>query len=255
MRAQVAQTLAREFDQLHDAALTRWRRKTDEADETASGKSRQQPPRPFPVSIRLVSDVLQAVAGLVLIRTADCASQPAWLEAWPEFTSRCVAGTTAARCLPADSVSPWPVNEILPARNVLVHLPSLVEGASCTTAPTPRFFNSFALDYEFSPTAPPPVEWLAFLDQIWEGDEQSALCLQEWFGYLLTPDTSQQKILMMVGPKRSGRGTIARVLKALAGANNVVNPTLSTLARPFGLCPDRQAGGDLPRRSPVESAG
>ena len=40
---------------------------------------------------------------------------------------------------------------------------------------------------------------------------------------------------MMVGPKRSGRGTIARVLKALAGSNSVVNPTLSTLARPFGL--------------------
>jgi putative DNA primase/helicase len=40
---------------------------------------------------------------------------------------------------------------------------------------------------------------------------------------------------MMVGPKRSGRGTIARVLKAVTGASNVVNPTLSTLARPFGL--------------------
>ena len=71
--------------------------------------------------------------------------------------------------------------------------------------------------------------------QIWEDDPESIDCLQEWFGYLLTADTRQQKILMMVGPKRSGRGTIARVLKALAGANNVVNPTLSTLARPFGL--------------------
>jgi putative DNA primase/helicase len=79
------------------------------------------------------------------------------------------------------------------------------------------------------------LEWLAFLDQIWGDDPESIGCLQEWFGYLLTPDTRQQKILMMVGPKRSGRGTIARVLKALVGAGNVVNPTLATLARPFGL--------------------
>ena len=101
--------------------------------------------------------------------------------------------------------------------------------------PTPRFFNAYALEYDFDPTAPPPLEWLSFLEQIWGTDTESIAALQEWFGYLLTPDTKQQKILMMVGPKRSGRGTIARVLKALAGASSVVNPTLSTLARPFGL--------------------
>jgi len=32
-----------------------------------------------------------------------------------------------------------------------------------------------------------------------------------------------------------GRRTIARVLKALVGVNNVMNPTLGTLARPLGL--------------------
>ena len=84
-------------------------------------------------------------------------------------------------------------------------------------------------------TASEPAEWLDFLDRVWGDDRESIDCLQEWFGYLLTPDTRQQKILMMVGPKRSGRGTIARVLKALVGENNVVNPTLGTLARPFGL--------------------
>jgi putative DNA primase/helicase len=174
--------------------------------------------------------VLQTVAGLVLVRTADCASQPAWVEGWPDLKS-CSAAPPAA----SQFDSRWPVHEILPTRNALVHLPSLIAGTASTAVPTPQFFNSFALDYEFSPTAPQPVEWLAFLAQIWRDDEQSAQCLQEWFGYLLTPDTRQQKILMMVGPKRSGRGTIARVLKALAGANNVVNPTLSTLARQFGL--------------------
>ena len=129
----------------------------------------------------------------------------------------------------------WPADEILPARNALVHLPSLRDGAPHATEPTPRFFNAYSLEYDYDPAAPVPHEWLGFLEQIWGADSESIAALQEWFGYLLTPDTRQQKILMMVGPKRSGRGTIARVLKALAGSNTVVNPTLSTLARPFGL--------------------
>jgi putative DNA primase/helicase len=116
-------------------------------------------------------------------------------------------------------------------------LQSFADGKDCARPPTPRFFNAFALDYDFVPRAKEPVAWKEFLRQIWEDDGQTIDCLQEWFGYLLTPDTSQQKILMMVGPKRSGRGTIARVLKALVGPSNVVNPTLATLARPFGLAP------------------
>ena len=95
--------------------------------------------------------------------------------------------------------------------------PRSSRGAPCSVPPSPRFFNAFALDYDFDPAAPAPVEWLAFLGQVWGDDPESIDCLQEWFGYLLTPDTRQQKILMMVGPKRSGRGTIARVLKALVG--------------------------------------
>jgi len=37
--------------------------------------------------------------------------------------------------------------------------------------------------------------------------------LQDWFGYTLSPDTSQQKMLMIVGPTRSGKGTIGREAK------------------------------------------
>ena len=184
--------------------------------------------RPIAVTGRLVSDVLQALASLVMVPSRQIPAQPAWLTAWPE-------GLSAPEGLPLAVEPAWPAGEILAARNALVHLPSLVQGIAHSTPPSPCFFNAYALEYGFDPAAPAPREWLGFLEQIWGPDTESISALQEWFGYLLTPDTRQQKILMMVGPKRSGRGTIARVLKALAGSNTVVNPTLSTLARPFGL--------------------
>jgi putative DNA primase/helicase len=44
-------------------------------------------------------------------------------------------------------------------------------------------------------------------------------------------------MLLIVGPKRAGKGTIARVLTALIGPANVAGPTLSSLADRFGLAP------------------
>ncbi len=245
IRAQLAGFLAREFERLYQLEVER---RLQPAERKSSEATRRLP-RPIAVTTRLIGDVVQAIAGSVLVRLADCPTQPAWVEGFPESAGRLAdtstslpvagadAATEIARSSAIDTIAPssWPASEILPARNALVHLPSFVKRVCCTAPPSPRFFNAFALDYDFNPAAKAPVEWLAFLKLIWGNDSESIDCLQEWFGYLLTADTRQQKILMMVGPKRSGRGTIARVLKAVAGASNVVNPTLSMLARPFGL--------------------
>ena len=61
--------------------------------------------------------------------------------------------------------------------------------------------------------------------------------MQEWFGYCLTNDTRQQKILMIVGPKRSGKGTIARVQREVIGPANCCGPTLAGMGTNFGLWP------------------
>ena len=204
LRAQVTSFLAREFDRIYAREL--------------SESTKQQRPRPLAVTTTLVSNVIQALAGETLLAANACPSQPAWLPAEGEETG----------------VIEWPVNEVLVARNALVHLPSFVAGKPCTQAPTPRLFSPFALDYKFTPDARPPVEWLAFLDRIWGKDAQSIATLQEWMGYLLTPDNRMQKILLMICPKRSGKGTIAKVIRAMLGPQNVTHPRLSTLAGPFG---------------------
>jgi putative DNA primase/helicase len=78
---------------------------------------------------------------------------------------------------------------------------------------------------------------LEFMTSLWGDDPEAVACLQEIFGYLLTTDTRQQKIFLLVGPKRSGKGTIGRVLRALLGPANVAGPTLSGLGTNFGLQP------------------
>jgi putative DNA primase/helicase len=116
--------------------------------------------------------------------------------------------------------------------NGLLHLPTMQ-----ITPPTPDFFALSALGVPYDPSAPQPVRWLAFLREIFDGDEEAIAALQEFVGYYLVPDTRQQKILLLVGPKRSGKGTIARVVSALLGADSVCGPTLASLGTNFGLQP------------------
>jgi hypothetical protein len=112
--------------------------------------------------------------------------------------------------------SEWNTSELLVARNAVVHLPSLLGGKNCLVTPTPALFNTAALDFDFqTDDAAPPRRWLQFLADLWGDDQESIDTLQLWFGYIITPDTSQQKLLGLFGPKRSGKSTIARVARAL----------------------------------------
>ncbi|TWU27542.1 phage/plasmid primase, P4 family [Bythopirellula polymerisocia] len=132
----------------------------------------------------------------------------------------------------------WKAADCLATRTEVVHLPSLVDREALFSVPaSPAFFTTTAVEFSVDLDAPPPQRWLAFLNSLWADDLQSIQVLQEIFGYLLTTDTSQQKMFMLVGPKRSGKGTIARVLTALVGQGNVVSPTLSSLTGTFGLQP------------------
>jgi P4 family phage/plasmid primase-like protien len=184
----------------------------DLAEWLADGE-KGDPPTARAVTTRVVADTLQALVSLTVIPAA--VEPPAWL------------------------TGPGPdLRECLFARNGVVHLPALVGGrADYLTPPTPRLFNPTALPFPFDPAAPEPAEWLRFVRGLWPADPDSVATLQEWFGYCLTADTRQQKMLMVVGPARSGKGTLARVLTDLVGRANTAAPTLGSLAERFGLWP------------------
>lgn len=92
-----------------------------------------------------------------------------------------------------------------------------------------------ALPYNYDVTAMHPVIWINFLNQVFDNNREAIHELQKLFGYLTTLDTSQQKIFLFIGPKRSGKGTLARVIRAMIGANNVCAPSLNTIANDKGL--------------------
>ncbi|NQU20949.1 MAG: DUF3854 domain-containing protein [Candidatus Nealsonbacteria bacterium] len=132
--------------------------------------------------------------------------------------------------------SDWRPAELLICRNLIVHLPSLFGGDKYSVPPTPALFATAALDCDFIGTGTPkPERWLRFLSELWPDDPEAIQSLQLWAGYLLTPDTSQDKLLALIGPKRGGKTTIAKVLAALVGQDNVASPTLGTFASQFGL--------------------
>lgn len=120
--------------------------------------------------------------------------------------------------------------DLLALSNGILHLPT-----SELLPPTPAYFAVAASPVAWNPEASEPTAWTAFMHDLWPTDPESVRALQEWFGYCLTPDTRQHKAMMLVGPKRGGKGTIARVLTALIGADHVASPSLGDLARNFGL--------------------
>jgi putative DNA primase/helicase len=191
------------------------KREMDRLNVLAQIAGEQEKPRTVrKITGRLVSDVALALQSLTVLNSRVKA--PAWL----------------------NGKGPFPADEILVCRNGLIHLPTLVEGGKgYFVLPTPRFFSPNCLDFDFNPNAPRPGNWLNFLHVLWRNDQQSIDTLQECFGYCLTQWTELEKIFLLVGPTRSGKGTIARILRRLVGVENVAGPTLSSLSQNFGLAP------------------
>jgi P4 family phage/plasmid primase-like protien len=120
-------------------------------------------------------------------------------------------------------------SDLLPCANGLLHIATRE-----LLPPTPAYFNLNWSDVAYNPAAPCP-RWISFVSQVYPDDPQARDCLQEFMGYSLTDDTSQQKAIALIGAKRSGKGTIARVLQALVGRSSCCSPTLQSMGDRFGM--------------------
>jgi putative DNA primase/helicase len=102
---------------------------------------------------------------------------------------------------------------------------------------TPLYFGHVSVPFPYQADAPRPEHFLTFLDGLWPQDPEAIDTLGEWFGYIIGGRTNLHKILLMIGPTRSGKGAIARALTQLIGGANTCSPTLNSIGSEFGLAP------------------
>src|SRR5262245_35492047 len=153
---------------------------------------------------------MQALAGDVLLPSK--VAMPTWLE-----------GEQATR------------RNLIALANGILDLDALLAGQNTVLLPhTPRWFSPSCLPYGFDPHADCP-RWMAFLQRNLAGNAGKNSLLQQWTGYLLTPDTSMQKSLMMVGEGANGKSVVCAVLTALLGVENVSAVPLELFGDKFRL--------------------
>jgi putative DNA primase/helicase len=171
---------------------------------------------------RKVGNVLEALAAVVHLPSEI--DPPSWVNSHGPGHSE--IASEPAEGLPEDDAA-----QMISCRNGLLDLTTRTLWSH-----TPALFNLIAVPLDYDPQGGQPTEWLRFLRSVWGDDEASIALLQEFFGYVLSGRLDMQKALLLVGPIRSGKGTVERVLTALMGGN-IASPTLAGLNTNFGLAP------------------
>jgi P4 family phage/plasmid primase-like protien len=203
LRAEVNAAIKREFDSIA-------KEKAEKQAKSAEGDDKG-PPKAMKVTTGLVTNVIEALQSMTLVR-GDI-DPPAWLG----------LGTTAE-----------PRNYIA-LSNGIVDLSALLRGDADALRPhSPLWFSTVCLPYAYDSTAGCP-KWLRFLERNLEGDAERIEFLQQWFGYSLTSDTGQQKFLVMEGEGANGKSVLCAVLTAALGEGNVSHVPLEGFGQRFQL--------------------
>lgn len=118
-------------------------------------------------------------------------------------------------------------------RDQLLDLDAWIRGEVVVVPQTPEYFSPTALRYPLNYTESEPTILLEKLrDQVTESEVAT---LQEFGGYCLTSETAIQRMLYIVGPPRSLKGTFERVVRATIGEHNSVSKTFASFLGPHAL--------------------
>lgn len=166
---------------------------------------------PFIANPATVNAALDAIKSIVHLANDPNTKPPVWLDGF--------------------ELSNPPAAKLVSMHNGLFHMDEFVLFPHSL-----GFFTYNTLPFSYDPTAQCPM-WLNFLNDIWGEDTESKELLREYIGYILSGETRQQKFLNIIGPRRSGKGTINGILTSLLGLSNVVSPQMDELCDTFGLQP------------------
>jgi P4 family phage/plasmid primase-like protien len=93
---------------------------------------------------------------------------------------------------------------------------------------TPWYFTLSKADYDYDPKAECPF-FEAFLHDMSCNMKYVSL-LQQWAGYLFTPDLRQQKFLLCCGEGANGKSVFFDVIKSLVGEHNISELSLCSFS-------------------------
>lgn len=175
---------------------------------------------PWAPTRRKIGDVLDALRGP--LRLEDSVEAPAWLDgrgAGPIVS--CANGLL-----------------VINRQKLLPH--------------TPQYFNTSSVPFDYDPDAECPA-FDAFVASLWDRDDETRRTLRQMMGYLVSGRTDMQCVFGLIGVRRGGKGTIARLVTALLGKQNVAPLTQADLGTQFGL--EHVVGKSLAIISDARTAG
>jgi putative DNA primase/helicase len=79
------------------------------------------------------------------------------------------------------------------------------------------------------------LQFLEFLNSVWQPDidrGQKIRCYQQWLGYLLVPDPSMQKMLILKGEGANGKSVKMDITRHIVGEKNTTSAMLDRLRLP-----------------------
>lgn len=165
--------------------------------------------RKKPVTSSVIQSVSQAFTSVTTINEEFLESMPGWIDRRNDD---------------------WEPSETIALNNCLLNV------RTTETRPlTNRWFSKVRSGVTWNDGEMYCPNWFDFLRAAFQDDPESILILKMFFGLCLTSNTSFQKILALIGPPRSGKGTISRTLTSLIGQDSVASLGLGDMCREFGL--------------------
>jgi putative DNA primase/helicase len=141
-----------------------------------------------------------------------------------EAVLKCLKAGLVAQLTPAQL---W-LHTRKPAPNVIAFNNFLVDWVSGAVLPlTPKLWITDGVGFGFDPQARCP-RWEQFLQEVFPNDGESQMTIEEQLGYGMTTDMRFEKGALWIGKKRSGKSTIAFVLKSLVGERSHIGLSFHT---------------------------
>jgi P4 family phage/plasmid primase-like protien len=98
----------------------------------------------------------------------------------------------------------------------------------------PLYPAMIQVPHEYDPDAPPPTRFNTWLMSMLGNDQAKYDTILQAIGLSLTTDVGFQKIIILKGPPKAGKGTLLNIVVEIVGHENVSQVSLHRLARRFG---------------------